>query len=194
MGTVDFQFEYRCSVCGDIYLNMDSFSAASYTKDGALSLTFSCPLCGSDLTITCNIDRDIVSVITSNAVDGAQEVIKKSAQEAAKHAEDKGSSSRQGLKPKGDEIASGISIQYTPIRPGSMMRFNMQLTPKSPNPPLDRPFNPTDDEKAMMEYFHRQLEEIDTVDRALEEIDASDDNHGGFENHGHNEDDSNSKG
>ncbi len=159
-------FHRSCPVCGEVKLGPDSFAAASYGKDGAASITFYCPKCSSPLTIDGSITREKAIAIAC--------AIAKSADR------DEVSAQRPKVQDPG--------IRYTALRPGSLFNIDMKLTPKTSVSAVGKqvPLSASKDEDlpgqgeatlgsdqwAMMEYFHRQLESLDTVDEAIEEIET----------------------
>ena len=58
----------------------------------------------------------------------------------------------------------------------SMVTFGIELDakrePAGGQPTKVAPHEPTDEEKARLEYFHRQLESLETVDDAIDEIES----------------------
>ncbi len=78
-----------------------------------------------------------------------------------------------------------LNISYMAVGNNPMMTFGVQLDSKqkASSPENAQPRTPTEEDKARIEYFHRQLESLDTVDDAIDEIET------GYHLHDKDEDD-----
>ena len=69
-----------------------------------------------------------------------------------------------------------LSINYMAMGGDSMVTFGIELESKREVAgglhEERKPHEPTDEDKARLEYFHRQLESLDTVDDAIDEIES----------------------
>ena len=187
----DFEIERDCPVCGRVTLGMDSLAAATFCRDGVASLSFFCPGCGSSLTVSCAVGEETAADLAETVARAVEPAA--SAEEAAPGPDDAsgngssevapGSSDRPAVNHEpfhyregrrahdvGPDAGRGIGIRYTTIRPDSMFRFNMEISPRVDGRRI--PAELDEEQLAMMEYFHRQLESLDTVDEAIDEIDS----------------------
>ena len=84
-------------------------------------------------------------------------------------------------KPQPDQHGV-LNINYMPLNMNKMMTFGVELRHK---PPRESEYVPSEEDIAKLEYFRKQLEDIDFVDDAIDEIDS------GYNfNDGDNDDDS----
>lgn len=81
--------------------------------------------------------------------------------------------------PAKDEKAPGLTINYLPMSSNRLMTFDIRFNtaPSNHSQPVQEDaspveYSPSDEDKARLEYFHRQLAELDTVDEAIDEIDS----------------------
>lgn len=78
---------------------------------------------------------------------------------------------------KGADKGPGLTINYMPMSSNRLMtfdiRFDTRPAGKQDEPAREEPveYSPSDEDKARLEYFHRQLEGLETVDDAIDEID-----------------------
>ncbi len=88
-----------------------------------------------------------------------------------------------GHHAQGSDADAGVSqgktplnINYMTMGNDSMVTFGIELDakrgPAGGQPAKVAPHEPTDEEKARLEYFHRQLESLETVDDAIDEIES----------------------
>lgn len=82
----------------------------------------------------------------------------------------------QGVQQQGKPAKSRLNIRYTVLGGNSMASFGVEIgrksrTGKQQSKPQAE-YTPTDEDLARLEYFHRQLESLDTVDEAIDEIDS----------------------
>lgn len=82
----------------------------------------------------------------------------------------------RGAQQQGKPAKNRLNIRYTVLGGNSMASFGVEIGRKSrtgkqqPKPQAE--YTPTDEDLARLEYFHRQLESLDTVDEAIDEIDS----------------------
>jgi len=71
----------------------------------------------------------------------------------------------------------GLTINYLPMSSNRLMTFDIRFDTqpaKEPSAPAQAEpveYSPSEEDKARLEYFHRQLEGLETVDDAINEID-----------------------
>lgn len=82
----------------------------------------------------------------------------------------------RGAQQQGKPAKNRLNIRYTVLGGNSMASFGVEIGRKpragkqQPKPQAE--YTPTDEDLARLEYFHRQLESLDTVDEAIDEIDS----------------------
>lgn len=168
----DFKIEKECPLCGKVELGAGSLAAASFSKDGMASLSFYCPSCSSSLTVSCSIGEKAVISLAKMAVEAMGPALSVSRQKdggdpaSSRNVDSSAAGSDTG---RGSNTGHGIGISYTTLRPDSVFRFDMRLEPRGEQ--SQTPVELDDEQEAMVEYFHRQLESLATVDEAIEEID-----------------------
>ncbi len=178
-----FRIEKDCSVCGKVELGMNSFVAASFTKDGLVSLSFFCPKCGSQISMSCRMDSEDIALVTTTVAGKVMHALSASTSSSSDEDETlsapfdssaplQSQDSTPDSTPARNQNRRGLDIRYTALRPGSIFNFDMQINgPQKPRP-TKKPKELNDEQKAMIEYFHRQLESLDSVDDAIAEIDS----------------------
>lgn len=85
---------------------------------------------------------------------------------------DAGSDVGSKQKPEGRKL----NIRYTVLGTNSMATYGVEmghrLRTEKQKQQSQAEYTPTDEDLAKLEYFHRQLESLDTVDEAIDEIDT----------------------
>ena len=65
-----------------------------------------------------------------------------------------------------------LRINYMTMGPTTMLTYGIELNRQPAAPAPEAEYLPTEEDEARLEYFHRQLEGLDTVDEAIDEIDT----------------------
>lgn len=173
------QIEQTCPHCGKVLVEADSFDRASYTKDGVITLSFICPKCSAQIKSVYEFGHDVSVQITNMALVAIEDYMTASPEAREMLEQTIGLHTFQEIDEEEaaaeEKKPAGLTINYMQVNPNRLMSFDVTLNtapPAGAPDAVERPYEPDDDQAAQLEYFHRQLEELDTVDDAINEIDS----------------------
>ena len=182
------QIEQTCPHCGKVLVEADAFDRASFTKEGTITLSFICPKCSTQIKSVYEFGHDVSVQITNMALVAIEDFVTASPEAREMLEQTIGLHTFQEVDEEEAAEAgkpSGLTINYMQVNPNRLMSFDVTLNttpPASAPEAIEKPYEPDDDQASQLEYFHRQLEELESVDDALGEIDSgynlSDDSEG----------------
>lgn len=196
MSNIDYDIKIQCPNCGEVHIRSKNFLSASYDKSGWISVSFGCPTCDAAVELKSNLGTQIATELSTQLVskmtsvfvntkpnNDAENILEQDrAADAAEHTEqtqqteqnpspDSSSEAQQAKQAKEDKVP--LNISYMAVGNNPMMTFGVQLEPKGEAPSANKkPTTPSEEDKARIEYFHRQIESLDTVDDAIDEIET----------------------
>ncbi len=191
MSNIDYDIKIQCPNCGEVHIRSKNFLSATYDKSGLISVSFGCPTCDAAVELKSNLGTQITTELSTQLVSKMTSVFAntKPNNEDAKDTPEQGttaanqteqnpqqnpsydSSSEKIKQTKEDKVP--LNISYMAVGTNPMMTFGVQLEPKGEAPSAKtKPTTPSEEDKARIEYFHRQIESLDTVDDAIDEIET----------------------
>lgn len=193
MSNIDYDIKIQCPNCGEVHIRSKNFLSATYDISGWISVSFGCPTCDAAVELKSNLGNQITTELSTQLVSKMTSVFAnaKPNNEDAKDTPEQDrvataaeqteqnpqqnpssdSSSEKIKQTKEDKVP--LNISYMAVGNNPMMTFGVQLEPKGEAPSANKkPTTPSEEDKARIEYFHRQIESLDTVDDAIDEIET----------------------
>jgi hypothetical protein len=160
-------FELLCPACGAHDCDFDDYETLILLAPNLALVQFICSGCGTHLSATLKLAPTMQRVIQQrlNAEDSCTE------SPSAEDKEDVSHANRDKKASAVPQVLRAPHVSYT----ASTLSYASRLVAKEDDPAigLARPYRVGNiDTKAHVEYFRRQLEVIDTVDQAIDEIDT----------------------